>query len=515
MKNANVLALVALLSVIIPLSAFGATAPVITSSTSLHGIVGIPFSETLQAEGGVPPYTWAIQGYLPTGLSFDKSRGTISGTPTMAWWGDVLITLGDSQGQSSVSRFTFGIFYPEDGNSGGSTQGGGGGGGVPPQPFPSITISPSVLPNATVGSEYSFTLTATGGTPPYKWALSQKDWFSISPDGHLTGIPTTTGIYFPNVDVQDSSGLRSSEGLRLTVVAPLPTGPIITAITDAATGQPGPFAPGEIVTIWGTGLGPAQGVTQQPINGHYATDLAGTSVGVGSCVNLQDYVTGWCSAVVLYASDKQVNVILPYEVLPYDAASNAFSQSWSLFQLQYQGKIAVPGNLDVAEPCSGSCGLDPLPYLYTAIRLCPASPHIFTTPNGMAESVNQNGSINTANKPAHRGDIISLYATGEGQTTPVGTDGKLATVPLPRPKFQVTVTIGGQPVQVLYAGAAPGEVAGLMQVNVQIPPLMSFASSTPIPGASVSGGTVYAVSVALTVGSGDYAVSPIANIAVQ
>jgi adhesin/invasin len=69
------------------------------------------------------------------------------------------------------------------------------------------------------------------------------------------------------------------------------------------------------------------------------------------------------------------------------------------------------------------------------------------------------------------GYLVSLYATGEGQTTPAGVDGKLAPLnpPYPKPVANVTATVGGQPAQVTYYGAAPGEVEGLMQVNVQIP----------------------------------------------
>jgi hypothetical protein len=263
------------------------------------------------------------------------------------------------------------------------------------------------------------------------------------------------------------------------------------------------------VTIWGTHLGQKVPVTQYPVNGSYNTgSLGGTYVYTN--INFIGGGDGawWASsanpAVILYASDTQVNIILPYL---------AKAQAWAsdiVVALQPPSSSAIVG---------GALNYGPLLAKWDGpIRsdlFVDSAPRIFSTPNGMAEAVNQNGSINAPNQPAHRGDIISLYATGEGQTTPAGVDGKLATVPLPRPKSLVTVTIGGQPVQVLYAGGAPGLVAGLMQVNVQIPPLMSFASSTPILGSSAPGGTVYAVSVVLTVGTGENAVSPTANIAVQ
>ena len=70
--------------------------------------------------------------------------------------------------------------------------------------------------------------------------------------------------------------------------------------------------------------------------------------------------------------------------------------------------------------------------------------------------------------------------TGEGQTTPSGVDGAPATLPYPQPRLPVTVTIGNQKVAPIYAGGAPGEVAGLMQVDVQIPNGIQTGSAVPI-----------------------------------
>ena len=67
------------------------------------------------------------------------------------------------------------------------------------------------------------------------------------------------------------------------------------------------------------------------------------------------------------------------------------------------------------------------------------------------------------------GGYVSLYATGEGQTEPASLDGKLGGSTPARPVLAVSVTVGGIPATVQYAGGAPGQVAGLMQVNVQIP----------------------------------------------
>lgn len=94
-----------------------------------------------------------------------------------------------------------------------------------------------------------------------------------------------------------------------------------------------------------------------------------------------------------------------------------------------------------------------------------ASPAIFSQDSsgyGAAAVLNQDNSLNGAVNPAGRGSVIQIFATGvnEPSGAPVG------------------VRIGGVDAAILYAGAAPGAVAGLYQVNAVIP-------SGVIPGPSV------------------------------
>jgi uncharacterized protein (TIGR03437 family) len=113
-----------------------------------------------------------------------------------------------------------------------------------------------------------------------------------------------------------------------------------------------------------------------------------------------------------------------------------------------------------------------------------AAPGIFsldTTGQGQAAAINQEGfTVNTVANPVKRGDIISIYGTGEGQATPSGFDGKPAGVPLPQPSLPVSVTIGGQTIKSQYAGGAPGEIAGVVQVNVQIPTGIQTGNAVPV-----------------------------------
>jgi uncharacterized protein (TIGR03437 family) len=176
--------------------------------------------------------------------------------------------------------------------------------------------------------------------------------------------------------------------------------------------------------------------------GYVDTTVADTQV-------LFDGVPG----AIIYALAGQVSAVVPYAV----SGTNSVP-----VQVIYQGQAS---NI-VSVPVSTT-----IPGIFTS----DASGH------GQCAIVNQDGIVNTPDNPAPVGSVISLYATGEGQTVPDGVDGKPAGYPAPVPVAQpVTATIGGVSAPVQYAGGAPGEVAGVMQVNVQIPQGLSAGSAIPI-----------------------------------
>ena len=105
-----------------------------------------------------------------------------------------------------------------------------------------------------------------------------------------------------------------------------------------------------------------------------------------------------------------------------------------------------------------------------------AAPGIYTlnqAGNGPGATLNQDGiTVNSAGAPAAKGSVVSVFMTGEGQTTPAGVDGSIIPADgslLKKPNLTVTATVGGIPASVLYAGSAAGEISGLLQVNLQIP----------------------------------------------
>jgi uncharacterized protein (TIGR03437 family) len=175
-------------------------------------------------------------------------------------------------------------------------------------------------------------------------------------------------------------------------------------------------------------------------DGRFATQLAGTTV---SFSGLQ--------APMIYTSGMQVSAVVPYGI------TGGTTQVTVTYQGQTTAVFWVP--------------------------IATSAPGIFTSDSsgkGHAAAINQDYSFNAVGSPAKVGDVIVLYATGEGQTAPGGVDGKLATSPLPKPVLPVSVTIGGQPAQLQYFGGAPGEIAGVMQINAIIPSGIQIRGMVPI-----------------------------------
>ena len=215
----------------------------------------------------------------------------------------------------------------------------------------------------------------------------------------------------------------------------------MNAVTNGASNLSGPVAPGEVIVIYGSGLGPAQLAQYQPdSNGLVPTSVGGTSV----------YFNG-SAAPVLYSSANQVAAVVPFGI----------SGSLAQLYVQNQNLTSAPFNLSVASQI----------------------PAIFTLGSGTGQAAainNKDGSINGAGHPAKVGDYVQLYITGVGQTNPAGTDGVINAAPLPVPVASVTVTIGGMPANVNFAGGAPGTVAGVFQVNAQIPAGVTAGSAVPV-----------------------------------
>jgi uncharacterized protein (TIGR03437 family) len=119
-------------------------------------------------------------------------------------------------------------------------------------------------------------------------------------------------------------------------------------------------------------------------------------------------------------------------------------------------------------------GVQSTPLVYSVQA---AVPGIYTQNlqgTGPGAILNQDGiTVNGPGTLAAKGSVVSVYMTGEGQTSPGGSTGAIAPINVPapwkQPVLKATATIGGLSAQVQYYGSAPGEISGVMQVNVQIP----------------------------------------------
>lgn len=223
------------------------------------------------------------------------------------------------------------------------------------------------------------------------------------------------------------------------------SGPVssqITSVVNGANFAATAVSPGELVAIFGKNLGPTQ-LTNSHVdsNSRVGATLAGTQV-----------LFSGIHAPLLYVSANQLGAIVPFG-LPGPNAQ---------VQVLYQG----------------------VPSSSTTVPVIPATPALFSiddTGAGPGSILNQDGSLNSAANPAAPGSVAILYATGAGNLNPSASDGSvIAAPPFPAPVLPVTVFIGQQTAEVLYAGTAPGMVAGILQINVRIPDTTPAGSNVPV-----------------------------------
>ena len=230
----------------------------------------------------------------------------------------------------------------------------------------------------------------------------------------------------------------------LVQLSPQSTAPAIplTCVLNAATFLSWPVAPGEIVALMGTGLGPAQGIESQATpRSPFPVQVSGVQVTFDGT-----------PAPLLWVQDSQINAIVPWALTP---GTN------TLICVSFGGTQTNCLTWPVAQ----------------------TAPGVFTVDGTHAAAVNQDGSINSATNPAAPGSIVSVYATGLGPISPAQGDGTLVGFPLPSNVVQAGVvaeqfvitpfppSLGYRfaPVPVTFVGPAAYLVAGASQINFQLP----------------------------------------------
>ena len=280
--------------------------------------------------------------------------------------------------------------------------------------------------------------------PSFSWvAASDSAWLTITSGDSGAGNGTVQYAVAANTTGMARNGTITIAGVAFTVrQSAEQSPPTFTAagVGSAASYISGTVSPGEIVVIFGSNLGPvALAGAALDSNGLVAKQIAGTQV-------MFDGV----AAPIVYVSASQASVIVPYSV----------TGASTKMVVTHNGQSSAPVTVGVTASAPG---------LFTANA----------SGTGQGAFANADGRPNSSANPAAKGSIITIYATGEGQTSPQGVDGKLAVPPYTVPVLPVSVTIDGIPAEVDYKGGAPGELAGVMQINARIP-ATAHSGSVPV-----------------------------------
>jgi len=187
------------------------------STTSLPpGVRTQPYSASLSATGGAPPYAWNATG-LPAGIAL-SAAGALTGTPTVQGTFSPDFTVTDNNGMTGSRSVQIVINSP-----------------------PSPVVATAALPSGIQNQPYTASLTATSGTPPYTWSAppgSLPTGIALSAAGALTGTPSVNGAFSPTFTVTDANGLTGSKPLSILITPP--ASPVITtsSLPDGARTEP-------------------------------------------------------------------------------------------------------------------------------------------------------------------------------------------------------------------------------------------------------------------------------------
>jgi uncharacterized protein (TIGR03437 family) len=268
--------------------------------------------------------------------------------------------------------------------------------------------------------------------------------------------PTTLLAVLP------ASDLASAGPINMQAVNPAPGGdsvasvftvsatPVVQAIVSAASYASGAVSPGELVTLFGTGIGPAAPAGMSVVAGYATSTLNNVSVAIDGQ-----------SAAMIYVSANQITVQVPYTVTMGLAKTVVVNNN---------GVLAL-GTVDTTTTAPGLFALNG-----NGLGQCAAL--TFSMKSGTY-------SVNGTAGAALPGDIIVFYLTGEGNydLTPSPATGYIipATLnPLPQLNPLPSVTIGGAAATVQYAGPVVGGLLGVLQINAVVPASTTTGNAVPV-----------------------------------
>ncbi len=297
------------------------------------------------------------------------------------------------------------------------------------------------------GTSVASATTASSTTTPLATTV-------LSPTTLLATIPPallgTAGTL--SITISTPSAAAASAPATFTVWGP---GPQVWAATNAASYSVVGISPGELISIFGVGLGPA---VMSRYSGTSPLPVSLPATGPATSVTIDGV-----AAPLLFTSASQINCIAPYEIA---------------------GKSGTTVNVVVTYNSIASTAFK--------VSVVDADPGVFTVNysgdgQGAILNVDTSGnlSVNSSANAAARGSNVVIYLTGFGQTTPAGDETQLIASAY-TPAATITASIGGQAATVQSTSVPMGSVPGLLEATVTVP-------------ASVTPGN--AVSVVVSVGS--------------
>jgi uncharacterized protein (TIGR03437 family) len=253
-------------------------------------------------------------------------------------------------------------------------------------------------------------------------SYSDGAWIALDPSGALyvsgsseyaPGLHKTTGFPLGNTVSLMKINPTANPPVIVSSVGPQPNAATVQLLSSPV------IAPGELLNITGQNLGPANTVgAQLDATGRLPFLVGATSVAFDGYY-----------APLLSVQNGLIVCVAPFEITTSTVVTV---------------KVGGQSSNSLRIPVSS------------------VAPYVITI-------VNRDGTINSAGHPAPQGSVMTFYMTGLGLTSPLSQDGSVNALPLPAPVAQVLAFIGSDQVQPEFAGAAPGAVAGIVQVNVQAP----------------------------------------------
>ena len=279
------------------------------------------------------------------------------------------------------------------------------------------------------GGTGSVTVTAAAGCG--WWVSNTPGWIRIASGDRGFDGGMVSYVVAANPDAADREATIAIAEQQFTIVQ-AGTGPAVSAVADAASYVPGAVAPGNVVTVYGAGMGPDTiQAGSLGADDRLATRLAEASI-------LFDDIP----APLIYASTAQSSAVVPFAVA---------GRSTTRLVAEYRGRRSTPLDIPVTAT---------KPALFT----------IDASGTGQGSILNEDLSVNRPPNPVTKGSYVLLYGTGMGQTAPPGVDGQRMGSVLPRAVAPVSVMIDGvQTEEPSFAGGAPGTVTGVFQIRVRVP----------------------------------------------